>query len=1070
MPRARYLVSELPENNRVFRAAPPRTFLEKIKDVLANSAVGHAVEQATPGFADMLDLHPTETVNSPDYQAHQNQALSLDQLVDPNQGGAKAVARGVLKGASGMTTPDNLLMMAGAAATGGILGSPLVNKLITAGFSMQQLKGLYDQNQQFRQALASGDHNSAMELLGQMGFNTAVGVRAAHHAMQPTGAPEPAPAQQPAPSTPRIPSGTPNWLTGLEPAPALAGVPSATSGASFLELLKQKQATANAQMSNPIAQAVQAGGGEYHGPVGFAAVGQPEAIQFSDPLTKTTLALPVDQISPENVKAHLEQSRMAMKKGPTPDPRLAAMANAYNGVKGFQPIDLGNVQPDPRAPQIAQAYQAMPHDPSNPQVAASYDALKQDVTDQWNHAVANGIQFEPWGTEGQPYKNSAEMAQDVRNNNHLYFFQGGDMPADHPLAATSPDTGLTYNDMFRAVHDLYGHAQGGYEFGPRGEENAWRTHSQMMSPAALPAMTTETKGQNSWVNFGPHLQVDGAFPAKGEAGFIPPAERPFAEQKAALLPSDFHVRPEDMTTMNHWSFEPNLTQLDPNQFGTSMNLAGQERMRAKDPNFQNRVYLGLDGYREPTVQGRPYQYAANVNPRSFYDIEADPQGIWRSNVTDKGPTAAEKAVADAGYQGYTAPSQQIAASFKPVPVSPVENTARNAAQPQPASYDNDPFSVGNLRRMQGQMGFARLMGPKKFTSIVPPEIEQHLPEGWQGLLKTPRSQQSMLNARQNLTPVDEVAAAMQMGGLSRDWYEKSGPAVVKSLTDVAPEFLPESMQNKFLNLNAAASPGISVEGATADSLETWDNYMRARQPNTLAKLRQVVKPLNFYKKSRQPNAISALSDAAIQTREPSTPISPEDPLSGLKVSSFSGDLRGLDRGTIDRHIAVGLSVEGKLDVPANYLAARSRVSEAASKLGFSVKQGQAAQWVFNLATKHILGKSLTGEVAPDTLDPNDIHQFSRDVGQIIVDALTETKTIPTYQRINTLLRNRLGDEKADALAQTLGDRIAAIDAKAANTGVTGRPPADALGRYTQRLTTNLRNAKPDYAGRDEEEY
>lgn len=51
---------------------------------------------------------------------------------------------------------------------------------------------------------------------------------------------------------------------------------------------------------------------------------------------------------------------------------------------------------------------------------------------------------------------------------------------------------------------MYGHIKDGNGFTPSGEDNAWRSHYAMFSPAARPAMTTETRGQSDWVNFGPH--------------------------------------------------------------------------------------------------------------------------------------------------------------------------------------------------------------------------------------------------------------------------------------------------------------------------------------------------------------------------------------------------------------------------------------------------------------------------------------------------------------------------------------------------------------------------------------
>jgi hypothetical protein len=188
--------------------------------------------------------------------------------------------------------------------------------------------------------------------------------------------------------------------------------------------------------------------------------------------------------------------------------------------------------------RIADAYEAAEHNPTDPAVKRSYVALAREVKAQYEHALASGMRFQPWGKNSDPYTTSAEMREDVLKNKRLGFYQGGDMPPDHPLAQIDPQHKLTYNDMFRAIHDLYGHAQGGYEFGPRGEDNAWREHKRMFSKEAIPALTSETRGQNSWVNFSKRLRrPDGTIPKKNEEGFVAPADRGFAEQKAVVLPT-----------------------------------------------------------------------------------------------------------------------------------------------------------------------------------------------------------------------------------------------------------------------------------------------------------------------------------------------------------------------------------------------------------------------------------------------------------------------------------------------------------------------------------------------------
>ena len=228
--------------------------------------------------------------------------------------------------------------------------------------------------------------------------------------------------------------------------------------------------------------------------------------------------------------------------------RLASAYTASQGINkpahaGLAPVDTG------LSKRVADAYEAMKHNPESPKTKAAYEALKTETKAQWDAAEKAGYKFEPWTKPGQPYANSAEMAADVRDNKHLYYFPGGDIPKDHPLADVDPKTGETYNNIFRAVHDLFGHAKNDYEFGPRGEENAFLAHSRMYSDKAVPALLSETKGQNSWVNFGPHLRDEnGNVPVRGETGYVPPTERPFAEQKAGLLPDNLvreSVRPNN---------------------------------------------------------------------------------------------------------------------------------------------------------------------------------------------------------------------------------------------------------------------------------------------------------------------------------------------------------------------------------------------------------------------------------------------------------------------------------------------------------------------------------------------
>jgi hypothetical protein len=237
------------------------------------------------------------------------------------------------------------------------------------------------------------------------------------------------------------------------------------------------------------------------------------------------------------------------------------VAKAYAKKAGIQ-------QPEPQfaekwdqgfASRVADAYDEMPHAPNDPRVKSAYDAMGREVSDQFEFVTQQaGVKMEPWTQPGQPYANSAEMMADVRKNNRLYYFpseagygQGqaqaiGEFPLLQPGRSGQP-----VNDEFRAIHDYFGHARRGHQFGPLGEENAYREHASLFSNEAIPALTTETRGQNSWVNAGKHLRrPDGSLPKRGDPDFIKPQDRPFAEQKAGILPKQFQGDPALDSVLN----------------------------------------------------------------------------------------------------------------------------------------------------------------------------------------------------------------------------------------------------------------------------------------------------------------------------------------------------------------------------------------------------------------------------------------------------------------------------------------------------------------------------------------
>lgn len=221
--------------------------------------------------------------------------------------------------------------------------------------------------------------------------------------------------------------------------------------------------------------------------------------------------------------------------------RVAQYLNSGAKVKAFD--QAPEITPEQSALQgeIAQVYESLPdNDLKNPNVRKAYNELAREVLRQFK---ALPIKVEVMNGQGEPYANSTAMRRDILDNNHLFIFgttpetfgpPGADF-SGHPLLE---NTGLKdqngyellYNDLLRAVHGYYAHAMSPTQFGPKGEEAAWKNHMSMTSNVwARWALTAETRGQNSWVNF-----------RKG-AQNLPIGDREFARQKAVLLPVKYSL-------------------------------------------------------------------------------------------------------------------------------------------------------------------------------------------------------------------------------------------------------------------------------------------------------------------------------------------------------------------------------------------------------------------------------------------------------------------------------------------------------------------------------------------------
>ena len=334
-------------------------------------------------------------------------------------------------------------------------------------------------------------------------------------------------------------------------------------------------------------------------------------------------------------------------------------------------------------------------------IPASYEQLGKENAKQLDRMLNEGMNLS-YHQGNLNYANSPQMLEDALINKHLYTFGGGE--PHQLLNKIDPYTGLNENQVFRAVHDYYGHGPTGASFGPKGEELAYGTHSQLYSPLAKMAAATETRGQNSFVNYSginADLQAQ-MIPLKlqqerlkrlgqdtsdvdaklAELG----AQTQYAEQKAFLLPPEMidvnyaggvpdylkpYITPNNPTaaTGYHFSNLTDLTRTDPTKYGTGIKGSEDKRLRMADA-LRNRTYF----YSNPNTREAglgPNQYSADMT--NLYDVAADPDRLrqlsrnynqYQGIVDDVAATnAVERMSNQAGYEGIITPDGII--SFEP---------------------------------------------------------------------------------------------------------------------------------------------------------------------------------------------------------------------------------------------------------------------------------------------------------------------------------------------------------------------------------------------------------------------
>jgi len=217
-------------------------------------------------------------------------------------------------------------------------------------------------------------------------------------------------------------------------------------------------------------------------------------------------------------------------------PEVARAAAEYTQKMGLspRPASFNNAVVDlPQAQGIARDYLAAPD--FDPAAVPHYNAMREEIGRQYDFMTRSrakgGMGLTHTVTAEDPYGSSRDMMNDVAEGRIKSLATKTTGP--HPFFTDDE------NDMFRAIHDVFGHAGSGRNFGPSGEEAAFRSHYGMFSPMARQAMAVGTRGQNSTNNFGG--LAPGSY-VKGKTILLPATGKFLTTPNQLILPNKLDAK------------------------------------------------------------------------------------------------------------------------------------------------------------------------------------------------------------------------------------------------------------------------------------------------------------------------------------------------------------------------------------------------------------------------------------------------------------------------------------------------------------------------------------------------
>jgi hypothetical protein len=384
-----------------------------------------------------------------------------------------------------------------------------------------------------------------------------------------------------------------------------------------------------------------------------------------------------------------------------PDSGLVSVAERYaeaNGIPYERQKTYVQLDED-RAQRIAQAYEDMENAPNDPKVKAAYKDMMSQIRKQYDALIDDGYEFTFFDSATDPYDgNPWNAMRDLRNNKRMAVYGTYDGFGTEGITTEESkgnillaNTGLkwkdqngvehpvTANDLFRAVHDAFGHGLEGAGFRAQGEENAWQAHARLFTGPALGALTSETRGQNSWLNFGKYgeqnknAKIEDTIFAPQKIGLMPEWtwEEGLSEPKGIVLGKK---QPNAQTYEGIHYSNAERKSLDGSSFGKGLKGAESKRLvESDDPRIKNRVYFYIP--LDSTGKNIPKEAGVGnyAHKQTFSNILPPGSEMSRLNAESGGnANRFESLVVDAGYDGYAVPSMgmMVILNHNNIPVKP----------------------------------------------------------------------------------------------------------------------------------------------------------------------------------------------------------------------------------------------------------------------------------------------------------------------------------------------------------------------------------------------------------------